>query len=82
VLTHANGSVGGWIMNGASIASYGAMATPGWTRVVIEDLDGDGKSDVVWKDASGAYAASLQSGLASTASATLVPTGNGWNVMP
>jgi hypothetical protein len=60
------GAVQGWMMNGASVGSAGAIAaTVGlqWRVESMNDLDGDGDDDLVWRNkATGAVHAWLMSG--------------------
>jgi hypothetical protein len=43
-----------WLMNGATVASGGVGNVPAaWKVVATGDYNGDGKSDLLWRDTSG-----------------------------
>lgn len=72
------------MMNGTTIASSGdltfggAAITPdaGWSVAGIGDFNGDGLSDILWRDDSGAIAEWLMNGNTITASLTPNVGGN------
>ena len=75
---NSNGSLNEWLMNGATITASnsitfnGAAVTPdaSWHLVEIGDFNGDGLSDILWRDDSGAMAEWLMNGSIITASLT------------
>jgi Ca2+-binding RTX toxin-like protein len=82
------GSLVEWLMNGntivssASITSGGVAVTPNATFHVVEigDFNGDGNSDILWRNDNGALAEWLMNGTA--ISQSLTPTSNGAPVSP
>jgi hypothetical protein len=46
----------------------------------VGDLDGDGRSDLVWQHSDGSAAIWLMNGLASSAMTLALPAGTGWTV--
>jgi probable HAF family extracellular repeat protein len=90
----SSGALALWQMNDASVAGsnlitwQGNAITPdaSWKVVEIGDFDGDGKSDILWRNDSGAMAEWLMNGSQVTASVTPSSQGNpvspgaGWNV--
>ena len=89
----SSGALALWQMNDASVAGsnlitwQGNTITPdaSWKVVEIGDFDGDGKSDILWRNDSGAMAEWLMNGSQVTASVTPSSQGNpvspgaGWN---
>ena len=76
-------TVVGWLMNGATIleASFiGNIATPPEPNLQgVEDLNGDGKDDLVFHSSDGSVAVWLMDGLAAAAVAVLgMNSGPGW----
>jgi hypothetical protein len=53
-----------WFMAGTTISSASGVANPGgtWTVAGTGDFDGDGMSDIVWRDSSGNTAVWLMNG--------------------
>ena len=83
VWRHAgSGAVSVWFMNGATITSSGfpASVSLDWVIQQVEDLNGDGKADLVWRNASGVVAVWLMNGL--TISSTGFPgsTSMDWQI--
>jgi hypothetical protein len=52
----------------------------GWHVVTVADLDGDGRSDIVWRHDDGRAAAWLMAGEDAKAYATLLDAGTGWAI--
>jgi FG-GAP repeat len=45
-----------WLMNGASVASSGVLGLlppATWTLAAVGDFNGDGNSDLLWRDTAG-----------------------------
>jgi hypothetical protein len=89
VLWHnANGSLNEWLMNGTTITASdsitfnGATLAPdaSWHLVDIGDFNGDGLSDMLWRNDSGAMAEWLMNG--STITASLTPNVGGSAIDP
>ena len=85
---NANGALAMWGMTGASIASSatvnldGVPLTPdaSWQVVEVSDFNGDGNSDILWRNNSGALAEWLMNG--ATVMQSMTPTSNGVQVSP
>ena len=46
-----SGNTAIWLMNGTAIASAGGFNVPtNWSIALIGDYNGDGKSDILWRD--------------------------------
>jgi hypothetical protein len=83
-----SGALIDWTMNGSVIASSGELTSNGtvmrpdasWHVVEIGDFDGNGNSDILWRNDNGALAEWLMNGNAITQ--TLTPTSNGAPVSP
>ena len=74
-----------WLMNGLTPKPGGtAVIMAGsthWAVTQTADLDGDLKADLIWRNFStGATAAWLMNGLASTATAQVLNAASGWSV--
>ncbi len=84
----SNGSLALWQMNGTTITSSGSITFDGtavapdasWHIVEIGDFNGDGKSDIVWRNDNGAVAEWLMNGSAITQ--TVTPAASGLPVSP
>jgi hypothetical protein len=71
-------------MNDASVAGSGVITYQGntitpdasWKIVEVGDFDGDGKSDILWRNDNGAMAEWLMNGSQVTASVTPASQGN------
>ncbi len=90
----SGGSLAIWLMNGSTVQSSGAITCQGnvvapdasWKVVEIGDFNGDGSSDILWRNANGSMAEWLMNGAQITQS--LVPSSQGspaapdgsWNV--
>jgi hypothetical protein len=85
---NSNGSLAIWLMNGTAITSSGGITFNGaavapdasWHVVEIGDFNGDGKSDILWRNDSGAVAEWLTNGTA--ISQVVTPTAGGAPVSP
>jgi hypothetical protein len=83
-----DGSVVAWMLNGPAIASSGAVTYNGtavsvdasWHVIEVSDFDGDGNSDVLWRNDNGAMAEWLMNGAQITSSTT--PAAQGAAVTP
>jgi CARDB/FG-GAP-like repeat len=89
------GQLADWTMSGSAIASSGfvnvngtiAAPDPSWNVVAVGDLNGDSKSDIVWRSATGALAGWLMNGPTITSSGflnangALAAPGSSWNVV-
>ncbi len=67
---NSNGTLVDWAMNGSAILSSGMVTAAGsavmpdasWSVAGIGDFDGDGRSDVLWRNSSGEVAGWLMNG--------------------
>jgi Ca2+-binding RTX toxin-like protein len=83
-----SGALIDWTMNGSVIASSGELTSNGavvrpdasWHVVEIGDFDGNGSSDILWRNDNGSLSEWLMNGTAITQ--TLTPTSNGAPVSP
>jgi hypothetical protein len=79
VLQHqVSGDLVAWFMNGATMRTWGylsprAASGTDWSVGAIADLNGDGKSDLVWQHTSGTVAAWLMNGTRAVAMPALIP---------
>jgi hypothetical protein len=79
-----NGTVAEWTMNGSQITSsavvtyQGNVAAPDstWQIAGIGDFDGDGKSDILWRNSNGTVAEWLMNGSQITSAADVTYQGN------
>jgi Gametolysin peptidase M11/FG-GAP-like repeat/FG-GAP repeat len=76
-----NGQTAIWLMSGLAVSSSATIfADPNWTVTHTADLNGDGKSDLIWRNSvTGQTAAWLMNGLATTSAAVLFSNPN-WAV--
>ncbi|MBZ5640777.1 MAG: FG-GAP-like repeat-containing protein, partial [Acidobacteriia bacterium] len=81
------GQVGAWLMNGSAIASWAWMPTEppssGWQIRTVVDLNGDGGSEVVWRNVTtGQVGAWLMNGTHVTGWAWMPtePPSSGWQI--
>src|SRR5262249_44093356 len=73
---NASGLLAAWFMNGSAISSSGYLNVNGtsvmpdasWNIAGIGDLDGDGMSDLLWRDSHGAIAVWIMNGASITGS--------------
>jgi WD40 repeat protein len=68
LLRHNDGTVGIWLMNGTQIAASAIIATPAqapndWHIEDVLDVNGDGKSDILWRNDNGSVATWQMNGL-------------------
>jgi hypothetical protein len=85
---HTDGSLAMWLMNGANIVGSGAITSSGsvvapdasWHVVEIGDFNGDARTDILWRNDSGALAEWLMKGTSIIGSFT--PTSGGSAVAP
>ena len=71
-------------MNGTTILSAADVlpAGAGWTVTQLLDFNGDGKLDIVFRNADGRITVRLMDGLTTLGSANLLGAGGGWSVVP
>jgi len=69
-------------MNGLNAISGAYLIGPGsgWSVKTLGDLNGDGKSDIVWQHTDGRSAVWLMNGLNAISGAYLLGPGSGWSV--
>jgi FG-GAP repeat len=78
------GAVTIWLLNGLTVSSAAALlvADPNWSVSHVADFNGDGKSDLMWRNTGdGSIVMYLVDGTTITANATLVGLG-AWQVAP
>ncbi len=65
-MQHADGRVAAWLMNGLAVGSGGVVGAlgAGWDLAAVGDIGGDGRADLVLRNAGGAVAAWQMDGLA------------------
>ena len=71
-------------MNGTTPTSKVALFNPGpsWHVIGAEDVNGDGKSDIVFQNNDGTPAVWLMNGTTPTSMAELFNPGPGWHLIP
>ncbi|MCC6889869.1 MAG: FG-GAP repeat protein, partial [Hyphomicrobiales bacterium] len=69
-----------WLLNGVSVSQSGGVgsATSDWTIAETGDLNGDGKSDIIWRHSGGSVAAWLLNGITVTQSAGIGGATSDW----
>ncbi len=91
---NANGLLADWTMNGSTVSDSGYLNVngtpvtpdPSWSIAGIGDLSGDGKSDLLWRDANGSTAVWIMDGSSITGSGylnvngTIVAPDRSWSV--
>jgi serralysin len=83
LLRNSNGTLADWTMNGSKIASSqlltsgGATVTldPSWSIAALGDFNGDGKTDILLKNTSGAFVEWTMNGSAITAATQVTSSG-------
>jgi FG-GAP-like repeat len=78
----ATGEIGMWVMDGTSItksADFGAVPLT-WSIAGIGDFDGNGSTDILWRDTSGNVGIWLMNGTNLMSTATLGNVGLNWSV--
>ncbi len=92
---NSSGEVAVWMMNGTSIASSGDLTSGGvavhpdasWSVAGIGDFNGDGNSDVLWRNSSGGLSiwsmngTTITSGAAITSGGVTVAPDASWHVV-
>lgn len=80
-----NGTIAEWQMNGGSITSTAIVgtATADWQITGTGDTNGDGKSDILWRNTDGLVATwQLNGANVLSAGLTSITTPNvGWNIV-
>lgn len=76
---HADGTTGIWLMDGAATASIDGIfnAGSGFEIVAVDDFDGNGTADLLWRLPEG-HAVSLMQGSSFVATAGILAAGTGW----
>ena len=83
LLRNSNGTLADWTMNGSKIASsqlltsQGTTVTldPSWSIAALGDFNGDGKTDILLKNTSGAFVEWTMNGSAITAATQVTSSG-------
>ena len=70
-------------MDGGTITGGGTPGNPGgtWAVKAVADFDGDGKADIVWRDAAGTTYLWKMDGTAATAYLPIANPGGTWEVV-
>jgi probable HAF family extracellular repeat protein len=84
VWRNTNGTVAGWLMNGASISSGANLTYQGnpiapdvsWSVAGTADFNGDGNADLLWRQSSGGLALWSMNGQSVTSSAPITYQGS------
>jgi hypothetical protein len=77
------GTVAIWLMNGLQVLQTGSLgAVPSnWIVAETGDFDGDGRTDILWRDTSGGTAAIwFMNGLAVSSSAAVGTVTTDWTI--
>ncbi len=85
---NSNGALSEWLMGGTAISASGAITSGGvavtpdasWHVVEVGDFNGDGNSDILWRNDNGALAEWLMNG--TTIMQSVAPSSNGAAVSP
>jgi ELWxxDGT repeat protein len=85
---NSNGSLSEWLMNGSTIVSSGSVTSGGiavepgasWHIVEVGDFNGDGQSDILWRNDNGTMAEWLMSG--TTIMQSVTPNAGGSAISP
>jgi hypothetical protein len=67
-------------MSSTSIISTGNFYVPGWSIAQTGDYDGDGKSDLLWRDTSGNIAMWFMNGVTVSSSASVGTLSTTWAI--
>jgi hypothetical protein len=79
------GDVAGWLMDGLSLDSFGVIAdavSTDWVIKNVEDLDGNGKADLVWRHTNGDVAGWLMDGLGLDSFGVIATVSDDWKIQP
>jgi hypothetical protein len=68
-------------MNGLTVVStQQVLGAGGWSVKRVQDLDGDGKADLVWEHTDGSVAVWLMDGTAMVSGQGVIGPATGWSV--
>jgi hypothetical protein len=78
-----DGQPGIWLMNGPTPIAEVALANPGasWHVLTSRDVNGDGKSDLIWQNNNGQPGIWLMNGTTPTAEVGLTNPGTTWHLL-
>ena len=78
-----DGTVGVWLMNGASIQSAQNVGTAGndWHVAGVADFNGDGKSDLLWRNDDGTVGEWQLNGSSIIGAGNILQVANDWHVI-
>jgi hypothetical protein len=83
---NTNGSVVAWLMDGNTLTSattlIGAQANPNtaWSIIHTGDLNGDGKDDIIWRNADGSIAVWLMNGTSLQSGSGILGANSVWTI--
>ncbi len=72
-----------WFLNGSQVSSTGGLdnISTTWTVVATADFNGDGKGDILWRDAGGNLAMWLMNGAQASSSAGIGNVPTSWSIV-